>query len=32
MLCRYNVDILNICMKKFDLEKVIFDKTTAVRI
>ena len=31
MLCRYNVDILNICMKEFDLEKIIFDKMTAVR-
>ena len=31
MLCRYNVDILNICMKELDLEKIIFDKMTAVR-
>ena len=43
MLCHYNVDILNICMKEFDLEiriscmkefgseKIIFDKMTAVR-
>ena len=31
MLCLYNVDILNICMKEFDLEKIIFDKMTAVR-
>ena len=31
MLCRYNVDILNKCMKEFDLEKIIFDKMTAVR-
>ena len=31
MLCRYNVDLLNICMKEFDLEKIIFDKMTAVR-
>ena len=31
MLCPYNVDILNICMKEFDLEKRIFDKMTAVR-
>ena len=31
MLCRFNEDILNICMKKFDLEKIIFDKMTAVR-
>ena len=27
----YNVDILNICMKEFGLEKLIFDKMTAVR-
>ena len=31
MLCCYNVEILNICMKEFDLEKIIFDKMTAVR-
>ena len=31
MLCGYNVGILNICMKEFDLEKIIFDKMTAVR-
>ena len=31
MLCRYNVDILNICMKEFDLEKNIFDEMTAGR-
>ena len=31
MLCLYNVDILNICMKEFDLEIIIFDKMTAVR-
>ena len=30
MLCHYNVDILNICMKEFDLE-IISDKMTAVR-
>ena len=29
--CSYNIDILNICMKKFGLEKIIFDKMTAVR-
>ena len=28
--CHYNVDILNICMKEFDLE-IISDKMTAVR-
>ena len=27
----YNVDILNICMKEFDLEIIISDKMTAVR-
>ena len=27
----YNVDTLNICMKEFGLEKIIFDKMTAVR-
>ena len=26
-----NVDTLNICMKEFGLEKIIFDKMTAVR-
>ena len=26
----YNVDTLNICMKEFDSEKIIFDKMTAV--
>ena len=31
MLCSYNVDISNICMKEFDLEKIIFDKMTPVR-
>ena len=31
ILCLYNVDILNICMKEFGLEKMIFDKMTAVR-
>ena len=30
-VCHYNVDILNICMKEFDLEIIIFDKMTAVR-
>ena len=27
----YNVDTLNICMKEFGSEKIIFDKMTAVR-
>ena len=27
----YNVDTLNICMKKFGSEKIIFTKMTAVR-
>ena len=27
----YNVDILNICMKEFGSEKIIFNKITAVR-
>ena len=27
----YNVDTLDICMKEFGLEKIIFDKMTAVR-
>ena len=38
MLCHYNVDTLNICMKEFGSEKIIFDleiiisdKMTAVR-
>ena len=30
-LCLYNVDTLNICMKEFGSEKIIFDKMTAVR-
>ena len=30
-LCLYNVDTLNICMKEFGLEKIIFDKMTAVK-
>ena len=30
ILCLYNVDTLNICMKEFGLE-MIFDKMTAVR-
>ena len=32
MLCHYNVDILNICMKEFDLEIIIYDKMTAVHV
>ena len=31
ILCLYNVNTLNICMKEFGLEKIIFDKMTAVR-
>ena len=31
ILFLYNVDTLNICMKEFDSEKIIFDKMTAVR-
>ena len=31
ILCLYNIDTLNICMKEFGLEKIIFDKMTAVR-
>ena len=31
ILCLYNVDTFNICMKKFGLEKIFFDKMTAVR-
>ena len=31
ILCLYNVDTLNICMKEFGSEKIIFDKMTAVR-
>ena len=31
ILCLYNVDILNICMKEFGSQKIIFDKMTAVR-
>ena len=36
ILCLYNVDTFNICMKEFGLEKnmhegVLFDKMTAVR-
>ena len=27
-LCRYVTDILKMCMKKFDVEKVFFDKLT----
>ena len=30
MLCLYDVDTLNIYMKEFGLEKIIFDKMTAV--
>ena len=31
ILCLYNVDTLNICMKEFTSEKIFFDKMTAVR-
>ena len=31
ILCLYNVDTLNICMKDFVSEKIIFDNMTAVR-
>ena len=31
ILSLYNVDTFNICMKKFGLEKIFFDKMTAVR-
>ena len=31
ILCLYNVNTLNICMKEFGSEKIIFDKMTAVR-
>ena len=31
ILCLYSVDTLNICMKEFGSEKIIFDKMTAVR-
>ena len=31
ILCLYNVDTFNICMKEFGLEKIFFDKMAAVR-
>ena len=31
ILFLYNVDTLNICMKEFGSEKIIFNKITAVR-
>ena len=31
ILCLYNVDTLNICMKEFYSEKIFFDEMTAVR-
>ena len=31
ILCLYNVDTFNICMKEFGLEIIFFDKMTAVR-
>ena len=30
MLCRYVTDILKMCMKTFDAEKVFFDKLTGL--
>ena len=30
ILCLYNVDTFNICMKKFGLEKIFFDKIYAI--
>ena len=32
ILFLYKVDTLNICMKEFSSEKIIFDEMTAVRI
>ena len=29
ILCRHNVDILDICIKKFDVLKLVFDKMAA---
>ena len=31
ILCLYNVDTLNICMKELGSEKIIFDKITTMR-
>ena len=31
ILCPHNIDTLNICMKAFGSDKIIFDKMTAVR-
>ena len=31
ILCLYNVDTFNICMKEFGLEIIFFDKMTSVR-
>ena len=28
ILCRYVTDILKLCIKKFDAEKIFFDKLT----
>ena len=30
--CLYNIDTLNICMKEFASEKIIFDKMTSIRL
>ena len=32
MLCRYVTDILKMCMKKFDAEKVFFDKLSVFNL
>ena len=32
ILCLYNVDTLNICMKEFGSEKITFDKMTTLNI
>ena len=32
ILCLYNADTLNICMKEFGSEKIIFDKMTAAEL
>ena len=32
ILCLYNVDTFNICMKEFGLEIIFFDKMTAICI
>ena len=32
MRCLYTVDTLNICMKEFGSEKIVFEKITAERL